>query len=335
MKLYNNLFDTICTYENIKIAYSNAIKGKKHYKEVKQIETCREEYLQNLLNEIKNETYEVSPYEEFSRYTGGKVREIAKLPMKDRIVQHLLMLYLEPIFRENFIIDTYASIKGRGIHIGLKRVKKALKKYKYKYYLKLDIRKCYQSLDKEILKDKLRQKFKDEKLLKLLYKIIDSYHKGIPIGNYTSQYFNNFYFSEFDHWIKEIKRIKGYFRYRDDMIILSSSKEKLHNLFKEISVKISELNVQLKPNYQIYDIEKQGINFLGYIIYPNHIKIRKQIKNNFKKKISKLDFKKERDFNVLGSYYGICSHADCRNLWKKYVNIERKEGKFYSRSKDI
>ena len=96
------------------------------------------------------------------------------------------MIYIEPIFRESFIIDTYSSIKGRGIHKCLKRVKKAVRHEEYKYCLKLDIHKCYPSLDKEILKQKLRQKFKDKKLMHLLCLIIDSCEKGVPIGNYTS-----------------------------------------------------------------------------------------------------------------------------------------------------
>jgi len=106
--------------------------------------------------------------------------------MKDRIVQHAIMNYLEPIFRETFIIDTYSSIKTRGIHLGLQRVKKALRTGKYKYCMKLDVHKCYPSLDKDILKAKLAKKFKDPDLLDLLYIIIDSCEKGVPIGNYTS-----------------------------------------------------------------------------------------------------------------------------------------------------
>ena len=117
--------------------------------------------------------------------------------MRDRIVQHAIMIYLEPIFRENFIQDTYSSIKTRGIHLGLSRVKKALRKHNYTYYLQLDIHKCYPSIDKNILKNKIKNKIKDDDLCWLLFTIIDSCEKGVPIGNYTSQYFNNFYFSNF------------------------------------------------------------------------------------------------------------------------------------------
>lgn len=326
MKKYSNLFNKICTIENFRKAYKNATKGKKHYTDVKMIERIgREKYLHELLEEVKNKKYKVSQYEVFNLYTGHKWREIYKLPMKDRIVQHAIMIYLEPIFRETFILDTYSSIKTRGIHLGLQRVKKALKKGNYTHYAKLDVHKCYPSLDKNILKEKLSRKFLDKDLLQLLYTIIDSCENGVPIGNYTSQYFENFYFSQLDHWIKEVKQVKGYFRYCDDIIILSDNKKELHQLVHDIIQKMQMLNVVVKSNWQIYSIDKKGIDFLGYIIRKDYIKIRKHTKYNFIEKLSSINFKilSSRDINILGSYWGILSHADCRHLWKIYTGVKK------------
>lgn len=318
MKVYRHLFEKICTIENFRIAYANAIKGKGFYKEVKEINKDPETYLQNLLEEVKSGQYRVSDYIIFTRFTGGKEREIYKLPMKDRIVQHAIMIYLEPIFRENFILDTYASIKTRGIHLGLTRVKRALKDDGYKYAMKLDIHKCYPSLDQEILKMKLREKIKDAPLIRLLDIIIDSCESGVPIGNYTSQYFNNFYFSAFDHWIKEQKKVKYYFRYCDDMVLFGRTKEELFRLLKEIQEYMASLHVELKPNYQIFPIDVRGIDFLGYVSRRKYIKSRKHIKLNFQSKVEKMNFEKlkDRDINILGSYWGIFVHADCRHLWQ-------------------
>jgi len=322
MKRYNHLFEKICTIENFHLAYNNAIKGKTHYKDVIEIEKDRDTYLLNLLEEVKSKQYKVSDYIVFHLYTGHKMREISKLPMKDRIVQHAIMNFCEPIFRESFILDTYASIKTRGIHMGLSRVKKALRKHHYKYCLKLDIHKCYPSLDKEILKKKLENKFSDPDLMDLLRTIVDSCPNGVPIGNYTSQYFNNFYFTEFDHWIKEVKHIQAYFRYCDDMVILSNSKEELHHLLDEIQEYMATLNVHLKENYQIFTINSRGISFLGYIINEDYVKVRKATKKNFIRKIKKVNFNNPsgHNINVLGSYWGIFVHADCRKLWYKYVH---------------
>lgn len=335
MKRYNNLWDKICTIENFRQAYKNAIKGKRKYEEVRFIEKYGpEKYLSELLEEVKTNKYKVSKYDIFIKVTGGKEREIWKLPMKDRIVQHAIMIHIEPIFRETFIVDTFSSIKGRGIHAALKRIKKDIRKYKYTYYLKLDIKKCYPSLDQNILKQKLAKKFKDKKLLNLLYIIVDSCDKGIPIGNYTSQYFNNFYFSDLDHWLKEQKHIKSYYRYCDDMVILGTQKEDLRKIFYQIEKQINKLNVQLKPNYQIYNINIKSIDFLGYKIRTLYTKIRTHIKKNFLRKISIMNLSDltDKDINVLGSYWGLLKHADCRHLWKCYTHSNTfKETQKYGR----
>ena len=107
----------------------------------------------------------------------------------------------------------------------------------------------------------------DKDLIELLYIIIDSCEKGVPIGNYTSQYFNNYYFSSLDHYCKEVLHIKYYFRYCDDIVILNESKEKLKYYYEQINLFISALNVELKDNWQIFPIDKHGIDFVGYIIY--------------------------------------------------------------------
>lgn len=325
MKIYKHLWEKVVTFDNFKLAYKNATKNKKHYKEVRIIERKGVvRYLRSLLNKVKSKEYKVSTYDVFTLFTGEKYREIYKLPMRDRIVQHAVMNIIEPIFRETFIIDTYSSIKYKGIHCGLKRVKQALKQDNYKYYLKLDVHKCYPSLDKEILKDKLKRKFHDNDLLWLLFTIVDSCEKGVPIGNYTSQYFNNFYFNDLDHYIKETLGIKSYFRYCDDIVILSKTKEELHIVLDKIRTKLAELNVKLKDNYQIYNIDTRSINFLGYKTRKDYILIRKRIKKHFIDKVSKMDFNnlKLKDINILGSYWGIFVHANCRNLWYKYTGVK-------------
>lgn len=321
MKTYNNLFEKICSYENFYLAYDNATKGKKYYREVKEIEKDKDNYIKSLADEVREKRYKVSPYVIFKLWSGGKYRDIYKLPMRDRIVQHAIMVYCERIFRESFIQDTFSSIKGRGIHRGLQRLKRAVKDKEYPYVLQLDIHHCYPSIDQNILKEKLGYKFKDKNLIWLFNTIIDSCDKGVPIGNYTSQYFNNFYFSNFDHWIKEKKRIKYYFRYCDDIVIFGKTKDDLHNLLKEIKNKMHILHVQLKTNHRIFP-KDIGVNFLGYITRERYIRVRKMTKRNFIHKTNKMNFSKltEKNINVLGSYWGILKHADCRYLWYKYTH---------------
>lgn len=108
------------------------------------------------------------------------------------------------------------------------------------------------------------------------------------------------------------------------MVILAKTKEELHLLLKEIFIKIEKLNVRLKDNWQIFPIDSRGINFLGYIIKPDYVKIRKTTKTNFISKISDMNFNRlsDKNANVLGSYWGILKHADCRHLWYKYTNVK-------------
>ena len=143
----------------------------------------------------------------------------------------------ESLWTKIFIRQTYSCIKFRGIHLVVKDLRKALEKdpQNTKYCLKLDITKFYPSIDHDTLKQIIRRKIKDKKLLVLLDEIIDSAN-GVPIGNYLSQFFANLYLAYFDHWIKEEVGIKYYYRYADDIVILGNDKNYLHNLL--IAIKL-------------------------------------------------------------------------------------------------
>ena len=314
MKRLSNIFEKICTEDNFKLALYNAIKNKGHYKEVIKIMEDPDFYIHKYLEDVSSETYITSPYKVFKLYSGHKWRTIYKLPMKDRIIQHAIMNIMEPWFRQHFIVDTYSSIKGRGIHRGLYRVKRALRNNpNLKYCLKLDIKKFYPSIDKEILKCMLANDIKDKRLLSLLFGIIDSCESGVPIGNYTSQYFANYYLTHLDIYVKQKLGCKYYFRYCDDIIVLASSKEELHRVFEVIKLKAMSLNLNIKSNYQIFPIESRGVDFLGYITRRGYIKIRKKTKQSF------IKFCKEHKDKSISSYFGMLKHCNGRNLWKSWV----------------
>lgn len=216
------------------------------------------------------------------------------------------MNVLEPIFVKTFISQTYACIKGRGIHKASFKLREYIKDEKY--CLKLDIKKFYPSIDNEILKQLLRRKIKDRELLVLLDSIIDS-AKGLPIGNYLSQYLANFYLTYLDHYIKEVLKVKKYLRYADDMVLLSNNKEELQKVLKEIERYLeTKLNLKVKSNYQIFSIKDRGVDFVGYKHYPTHTLIRKSIK----KRYIKHDNKKV--------YNGWLKYCNSVNLKRKYEN---------------
>ena len=324
MKRYGNLYEKICDEGNIYEAYLKARKGKGKSLGVMIFERDLERNLKNIREELENGTYRTPEYETFQIHD-PKERTIFRLPFRDRVVHHAIMNVLEDIWTPVFISQSYSCIKGRGIHGAMKHLKKALKdEDNTAYCLKMDIRKYYPSVDHEILKGIIRRRIKDIKLLILLDGIIDS-APGIPIGNYLSQFFANLYLSYFDHWLKEELNVRYYFRYADDMVILSKGKERLHELLALIKEYLcGRLRLELKGNWQIFPVKKRGIDFLGYVFYHDHVKMRKSIKKNLCRKVSELgkkDMSKKEYKCALASWMGWAKHCDSRNLIKKVVRL--------------
>jgi retron-type reverse transcriptase len=301
--------------ENLQLADVIARKGKKQAG-ITAHDKNRDANLLNLQQLLKDKTYRTSEYTTF-RIFEPKERIISRLPyFPDRIAHHAVMNVMEPIFVSTFTADTYSCIKGRGIHAAVSAVKHDLKDVAgTQYCLKLDIKKFYPSVDHEILKQLLRRKIKDQDLLWLLDGIIDS-ADGLPIGNYLSQYFSNFYLTYFDHWLKEQKRVKYYFRYADDMVILSDNKPYLHQLLSEISNYLQgNLKLEVKDNYQVFPVKDRGIDFVGYVFFHTHVLLRKSIKQSFARMVAR-----NNKPQSVASYKGWAKHCNTRNLLKKLLH---------------
>lgn len=315
MKRKNNLYQIIISPENLMLADAKASKGKADQYGVIQHNKNKEANIQQLHQMLKEKTYTTSPYTTFKVFE-PKERIVYRLPyFPDRITHHAVMNVMEEIFISTFTADTYSCIKGKGIHAAANAVKTALKdEAATQYCLKLDIKKFYPNVDHEILKQLLRRKLKDRDLLWLLDGIIDS-ADGLPIGNYLSQYFANFYLSYFDHWIKEVKQVKYYFRYADDLVILSPDKPYLHQLFAEIKSYLNDnLKLTIKDNYQVFPVAARSIDFVGYRFYHTHTLLRKSIKQNFARKA-----KKNKSPQFLSSHMGWAKHCNSKNLVKKLL----------------
>lgn len=316
MKRIGNLFEKITDLENLYAADCIARKGKKGQYGIIVHDRNREANILALRESLLNKTYQTSEYDTFKVYE-PKEREVYRLPYyPDRITHHAVMNILETLFVHAFTVDTYSCIKGRGIHKALLNLKQALKDYTgTAYCLKLDIKKFYPSVDHDILKSLLRRKFKDQDLLWLLDEIIDS-APGLPIGNYLSQYLANFYLTYFDHWMKEVKKVNYYFRYADDLVILSSDKQYLHSLLTDIKSYLKDnLNLQVKRNHQVFPVTVRGIDFLGYVVRHTHTRLRKSIKQNMARK-----FKKHPNQQCIASYMGWVKHCNGKHLLKKLLD---------------
>ncbi len=316
MKRINNLYEQICSIKNLMLADAIARKGKLKQPGVVQHDKNHDQNIQHLHSELLNKTYMTSEYTTFTIYE-PKERIIFRLPYyPDRIVHHAVMNILEPIFVSIFTVDTYSCIKGRGIHAAAFAVKKALRDVSGTHYcLKLDIRKFYPSVNHEVLKALLRRKVKDNDLLWLLDSIIDS-ADGLPIGNYLSQYFANFYLTYFDHWMKEERHVKYYFRYSDDLVILSDNKPYLHQILSEIRMYLDEkLKLTVKDNYQVFPVDQRGIDFVGYVFFHTHTMLRKGIKKSFARMLAN-----NKNAQSTASYKGWALHCNSKHLLKKLLH---------------
>ena len=333
MKRYGNIFEKITTLENIRLAHLNARKDKSYYREVKMVDSNPEYYFKQIQDMLINKTYKVDAFDYimFKKMDKGKEREIFKLDYyPHRIIQWALMLQIQDLMLKSFIDNTFASIPNRGIHLALSRLDEALKnKEETMYCLKLDVKKFYPSISQSIAKQQLRRKFKDRKLLWLTDTLIDSMdgNKGIAIGSLFSQWLGNFYLSPFDHWIKEEKSIKYYFRYMDDIVILHHDKECLHKLFKEIEGYMhKELDLTIKENWQIFPTRTRGIDFVGYRHFGDYVLLRKSTAKNLKRKMSKLlkrcnegEKMTYAEWCSINSYKGWVMWCDGHNLTQKYI----------------
>ena len=328
MKRLGNVYEKIISYENLLNAHLRARKGKNRYKEVIEVNNNTEKYLKNLRFVLVNEFYNINPsdYKREIIIDKGKEREIFKLSYyPHRIVQWAIMLQIQDRFLKNFILDTYASIENRGLHFGVKRVKRALRdKIGTKYCLKLDMKKYYPSIDNKILFEIVKTKIKDEKLLNLIKIIIFSMgEKGQPIGSLWSQWAGNLYLSKLDHYIKEELKSKYYFRYCDDIVIFGSSKEELRKMLEKIKAKAGEsLNLTIKENYQIFPTNVRGVDFLGYRFFGDYILLRKRVLKQMKRKLVKLrekDILSNSDNSTINSYKGWLKFCNSYRLMEKYL----------------
>ena len=325
MRRIGNLYNKIYDLDNLYLAYSKAKQGKSKTKGVLQFEKDLDENVLRIQKELMEETYTTSEYNVFV-IRDPKERTIYSLPFRDRVVQHAIMNILENIWTSVFISHSYSSIKGKGIHGAWMHIRRDLKNRKETIYcLKMDITKFYPSIDHSIMKQIIRKKIKDAKLLALLDGIIDS-APGMPIGNYLSQFLANLYLSYFDHWLKEVKRVKYYYRYADDLVILCDNKEALHQLRTDIDNYLSgNLNLRLKQNYQVFPIASRGIDFIGYVFFHTHTMLRKRIKKNFCRCVAKLNKKTltAKEYRIkICSWLGWCKYCNSKNLINTIIKHE-------------
>lgn len=237
----------------------------------------------------------------------------------DRIVDHCIIDNTEDYLYKLYITQTYACIKGRGIHKCLNDLTRYLHKDKRgtRYCLKIDIRHYYDSIDHAVLKRIMARYFGDTRLLALQYKIIDSVEgdTGLGIGRLPSQHWANLYLTPFDHRVKEVWRVRYYLRYMDDMVFLHRSKAYLHALLDEIRQYLKdELKLEIKPNWQIFPVDARSIDFVGYKSNHYNTLARKSILYRYWRKLRKVQnqhnlFETNELWQTLSAHNGWLQHC--------------------------
>lgn len=332
MKRKTGLMEKICTMTNALLAYRKAKRCKRYRPEVLAFEAEREENISKARRELKDLTYIPGEYKVFKVWE-PKERIIMALPFYDRVIQHMIVNLIEPIFESRFIYHSYACRKGKGSH----RASKQLTRWLYNlevvqgksvYVLKADIHHYFQSINHEVLKNEIRTYIKDKDLLVILDRIID--HNGIfpdgvgiPVGNLTSQLFANVYLHCLDMFVKHELHAEYYMRYMDDFIIISENLEQLKQWQNEIEIFLREkLKLELNPKTTIV-YAKNGVDFVGYRHWNSVKKVRKDAMRRLKRLM-----KNFKDGMITEEYFdksfvsriGSMKHADTYNLVQEFTN---------------
>lgn len=326
MKRQGYIYNNICDIENIKSAIMNSSLGKRDQNRVSKTIKNIDYYAKKIQEILTDKKYKPSPYaiKIIQDNSSGKIRTIHKPKyFPDQIIHWALILQIQPLIMRGMYAYSCGSVPGRGTSYGQKTLRKWLDTdFKgTKYCLKMDISKFYPSVDHEILKSMFKRIIKDQDCLWLIDTIIDSC-EGLPIGNYTSQWFSNFFLQTLDHFIKENLGVKYYVRYVDDLVMLGPNKKKLHKARVSIEEYLKSVNLTLKGDWQVFKINSRAIDFLGFRFFRDKTILRKRNALRIKRRIIKIAKKgtlNYKDACAVVSYWGWMKRSNSFKFYHKYV----------------
>ena len=295
MKTYKHLFERLISLENLENAYWKARKHKSKNPRVQEFEKHWQLHLATLHRELKTKTYKTKPLRKFI-LRDPKTRTICVSDFRDRVVHHALINILQPIFEPRFIHDSYASRQGKGTLPALKRLKAFLRKVTHNgkivrgakdanavkgYALKADIKHYFETVEHDVLLAIIAKRIKDNSVLWLVKTILDNNPcttraKGMPLGNWTSQFFANVYLNELDQFVKHKLKAKYYIRYVDDFVILHTSKTILQKHKEQIGKFLQTLKLDLHPDKCKIIPLSRGVSFLGFRVFYHYKLVRQR-----------------------------------------------------------
>lgn len=308
------LFEEIISFENLLRAFAEFARGKKQKRDVAEFAMHLSGNLVSLHRDLSEGTYRHGGYEYF-RVNDPKPRDIHKASVRDRVVHHALYRALYPHFDKHFIHDSYSCRIGKGTHKALRRFEVLARKEgrnhtRTVWALKGDIKKCFASVDHAILKNIISKEVRCEKTRTLIDEVIDSFSsemgKGIPLGNLTSQLFINMYLNALDQFMKREVKTGHYIRYADDFVVMSHDRARLVDMISCIADFLREnLKFKLHPQKVFIRTVAEGVDFLGWVHFPNHRVLRTSTKQRMFRALERGASK-----SSIMSYRGLLAHGN-------------------------
>ena len=273
MRRAGNLLPAVADPANLRLAFWKAARGKSAAREVATYRASLDANLERMRAGLLDGTVEVGRYHFFTIHD-PKERRICAAAFDERVLHHALMNICEPVFERRLVHDTYACRKGKGRIAALGRGRHFARGHAW--FLKLDVRRYFDSIDQGVMGGLLERIVKDPEVLRIFRRIIASHEvapgKGLPIGNLTSQHFANLYLGELDHFVKEQLRVKGYVRYMDDFVLWAGDKAMLRRWHGEVDTFLRDrLLLETKPP-QVNRVER-GVPFLGTMLFPSCLRL--------------------------------------------------------------
>jgi RNA-directed DNA polymerase len=303
VKRTGGLFARIHAFPNLLAAARRAATGKRFRPDVLAFEHALEAQLVSLSEALRAGVWRPAGHRHF-RILEPKPRWISAAPFADRVVHHAICNVIQPVMERGLIHDCWANRKGFGSHRAVLRYQRFAQRYRFA--LKVDLQKYFPSVDHGILKAQFRRVFREAPLLELLDRIVDQseglepvHHlfpgddlltaaerpRGLPIGNLTSQLWANTYLSPFDHWVKEDLKGPAYLRYVDDFVLLADDKAWLHDARDRLTERLAELRQVPHPRKTVIRRTDEGVPFLGYVVWPERIRIRGESLRRYRRRL--------------------------------------------------
>ena len=342
MKRDGFVIEEIIQDSNLNDAFNTVLRGnmRKGLSEGRWLLAHKDEFLKEVASEIAAGDVRLGKWHPKDIVEAGKARHLQVFDMKTRIKVAAVMQVVDKHLRRRFIRTTAASIKRRGLHDLKAYIERDMRNdpHGMKYLYKFDIRKFYDTVKQDYIKYCIRRVFKDRRLIGILDRFVSTLDEGISMGMRSSQGLGNLLLSVYlDHYLKDRYGIKHFYRYCDDGVIGSGMKLVLWEQRKLVHNRIEVMGQEVKRNDRIFPAD-DGLDFLGYVIFPRYTLMRKRVKKNYARRLKRVKSRKRR-VEIVGSLWGMAKHADCWHLLRKllfrkeFIKIKKKAMKDFGKAK--